>query len=66
MCSSDLILRESNRIIRAEKGTIIVEHKLGHILANAGIDQSNIGKRYDHVLMLPKDPSDSAKKIKNY
>ena len=61
---AELILRESNRIIRAEKGTIIVEHKLGHILANAGIDQSNIGKRYDHVLLLPKDPSDSAKKIK--
>jgi len=61
---AELILRESNRIIRAEKGTIIVEHKLGHILANAGIDRSNIGRRNDYALLLPKDPDGSAIKIK--
>ena len=34
----ELILQESNQIIRASKGILVVEHKLGHILANAGID----------------------------
>ena len=38
----ELILQESNQIIRASKGILVVEHKLGHILANAGIDRSNI------------------------
>tara|TARA_Y100000746_G_scaffold184017_1_gene162361 strand:+ start:17 stop:796 length:780 start_codon:yes stop_codon:yes gene_type:complete len=61
---TELILQESNRIIRAENGTIIVEHKLGHILANAGIDRSNIGRRNDYALLLPKDPDGSAIKIK--
>ena len=61
---TELILQESNRIIRAENGTIIVEHKLGHILANAGIDRSNIGRRNDYALLLPKDPDGSATKIK--
>ena len=60
------ILGEANEIIRAEKGILVVEHKLGHILANAGIDRSNIARTSDHVLLLPKDPDASARKIKNY
>ena len=38
----ELILQESNSIIRTRPGTIIVEHKLGFICANAGIDHSNV------------------------
>ena len=38
-----LILRESSEIIRTRPGLIIAEHHTGHILANAGIDGSNVG-----------------------
>ena len=62
----ELILQESNQIIRASKGILVVEHKLGHILANAGIDRSNVGRTDDHVLLLPKNPDESAKNVKNY
>ena len=64
----ELIIQESKEIIRIEKGVIIVEHRLGHILANAGIDQSNIDHKPDKetVLLLPKNPNKSAKKIKEY
>ena len=61
-----LILQESNHIVRASKGILVVEHKLGHILANAGIDRSNVGRTDDHVLLLPKNPDESAKNVKNY
>ena len=64
----ELIFQESNEIIRIEKGVIIVEHLLGHVLANAGIDQSNIDQKpgIETVLLLPKNPNQSAKKIKEY
>ena len=38
----ELILQESNEVLRTRPGTIIVEHKLGFICANAGIDHSNV------------------------
>ena len=62
----ELIIQESKEIIRIEKGVIIAEHRLGHILANAGIDQSNIDHKLgkETVLLLPKNPNRSAKKIK--
>ena len=62
----ELILQESNHIVRTSKGILVVEHKLGHILANAGIDRSNVGRTDDHVLLLPKNPDESAKNVKNY
>jgi coenzyme F420-0:L-glutamate ligase / coenzyme F420-1:gamma-L-glutamate ligase len=64
----ELILQESRCILRAHPGTIIVEHKLGFICANAGIDHSNVGDSSDEaeeiVLLLPKDPDQSAKDIR--
>ena len=62
----ELILQESCKIIRAEKGILVVEHKLGHILANAGIDRSNTARPDNEVLLLPIDPDKSARKIKQY
>jgi coenzyme F420-0:L-glutamate ligase/coenzyme F420-1:gamma-L-glutamate ligase len=62
----ELILQESSEIIRAEKGILVVEHKLGHILANAGIDRSNTARSDDEVLLLPIEPDKSARKIKQY
>lgn len=38
----ELMLRESNEVVRFRKGVIVVEHKLGFICANAGIDHSNV------------------------
>jgi coenzyme F420-0:L-glutamate ligase/coenzyme F420-1:gamma-L-glutamate ligase len=65
----EIILRESNQVIRTRTGTIIVEHRLGFICANAGIDHSNVaGNGNDHeewVLLLPEDPEASAQVIRN-
>jgi coenzyme F420-0:L-glutamate ligase/coenzyme F420-1:gamma-L-glutamate ligase len=64
----ELMLQESNEILRVRVGTIIVEHKLGFVCANAGIDHSNVGNMEngmdDLVLLLPKDPDASARKIR--
>ena len=58
-----LILNESNAIISTDKNVIIVEHKLGFININAGIDRSNIPENKNLVLLLPEDPSSSSQKI---
>lgn len=58
-----LILQESKAVVRYRPGVIIVEHRLGLIHANAGIDQSNI-EGEDRVLLLPKDPDASAADIR--
>lgn len=55
----ELILRESIRVVRAEIGVLIVEHRLGFIHANAGIDHSNVGAA-ESVLLLPQNPQKSA------
>lgn len=65
----ELILQESNEIVRTRVGAIIVEHKLGFVCANAGIDHSNVAGDGDHqeeyVLLLPIDPDQSAKQIRD-
>jgi len=58
-----LILNESNEIISTDKNVIIVEHKLGFININAGIDRSNIPENKNLVLLLPENPSSSSQKI---
>jgi coenzyme F420-0:L-glutamate ligase/coenzyme F420-1:gamma-L-glutamate ligase len=57
------ILNESKKVVRYRMGVLIVEHKLGFIHANAGIDRSNIDQEQDIVLLLPEDPDASAKVI---
>lgn len=65
----ELILQESNQIMRTRLGTIIVEHKLGFICANAGIDHSNVAGEGDSVeewvLLLPAEPDRSAEKMRS-
>ncbi len=58
----ELVLRESTEVLRTVPGVIIVEHRLGLVLANAGIDQSNLraGDDHGHALLLPEDPDASA------
>jgi coenzyme F420-0:L-glutamate ligase/coenzyme F420-1:gamma-L-glutamate ligase len=61
---AELILRESAQILRTRMGSVIVEHKLGFVCANAGIDHSNVAGKgsesEEWVLLLPKDPDHSA------
>jgi len=62
----EAILRESAEVVRRKPGVIVVEHRLGHVLANAGIDRSNVdgAGASDTVLLLPKDPDASATLLK--
>jgi coenzyme F420-0:L-glutamate ligase/coenzyme F420-1:gamma-L-glutamate ligase len=57
------ILNESKLVVRHRMGVLIVEHKLGFIHANAGIDRSNIDQSSNQVLLLPENPDLSAKKL---
>lgn len=58
----ELILRESREVLRVRPGVIIVQHRLGYVHANAGIDKSNIpfDESDPQVLLLPEDPDASA------
>jgi coenzyme F420-0:L-glutamate ligase/coenzyme F420-1:gamma-L-glutamate ligase len=58
----ELILRESTEVLRAKRDVLIVRHRLGFVMANAGIDRSNIGsaRGAEQVLLLPQDPEGSA------
>jgi len=63
----ELILQESREVLRARPGTIIVEHRLGFVCANAGIDHSNVEQEADSdaemVLLLPENPDQSAQEM---
>jgi coenzyme F420-0:L-glutamate ligase/coenzyme F420-1:gamma-L-glutamate ligase len=61
----EVILRESVRIVRHRPGVLIVEHRLGHVMANAGIDRSNVDPESgaEPVLLLPRDPDASAENL---
>ena len=59
------ILDESTEVVRKRPGVLIVEHKLGFVQANAGIDQSNIdADEENRCLLLPIDPDKSAELIR--
>ena len=62
------ILDESKEVVRSRPGVLIVEHRLGFVQANAGIDQSNItndnGEDDDLCLLLPIDADASARKVR--
>lgn len=59
----ELILSESETVVRRGPGVLIVEHKLGFVMANAGIDRSNVNGK-DQALLLPVDPDRSATVIR--
>ena len=58
----EVILGESRRVVRHRPGVLIVEHRLGFIMANAGVDRSNVDPALgaEPVLLLPRDPDASA------
>lgn len=65
----ELILRQTKTVLRATAGVLIVEHRLGIISANAGIDHSNVkgpwGEPSDWVLLLPENPDASAQMLRD-
>jgi coenzyme F420-0:L-glutamate ligase/coenzyme F420-1:gamma-L-glutamate ligase len=58
----EVILSESTRVVRSRPGVLIMEHRLGFVMANAGVDQSNVGPQdgVQRLLLLPRDPDASA------
>ena len=59
----ELVLSESAAVVRTRPGLLIVRHRLGFVMANAGIDASNVDED-DAVLLLPVDPDRSAAAIR--
>lgn len=61
----EIILSESRRVLRSRPDVLIVEHRLGFVMANAGVDQSNVGPAdgVERALLLPKDPDASAAEL---
>jgi coenzyme F420-0:L-glutamate ligase/coenzyme F420-1:gamma-L-glutamate ligase len=63
----EVILGESKQVLRTRPGLIIVEHRLGFVCANAGVDHSNVrgpgGAPGEWVLMLPLDPDRTAQRL---
>jgi coenzyme F420-0:L-glutamate ligase/coenzyme F420-1:gamma-L-glutamate ligase len=62
----EVILSESVRIVREQPGVLIVEHRDGFIMANAGVDRSNVSSdaNGEMVLLLPRNPDESARKLR--
>jgi coenzyme F420-0:L-glutamate ligase/coenzyme F420-1:gamma-L-glutamate ligase len=63
----EVVLSESKRVVRHRPGLLIVEHRLGFVMANAGIDHSNLPTQggVERVLLLPEDPDGSALALRN-
>jgi coenzyme F420-0:L-glutamate ligase / coenzyme F420-1:gamma-L-glutamate ligase len=62
----ELVLAESTAVIRVAPNVLIVRHRLGYVMANAGIDRANIGPAQadERVLLLPRDPDGSAEHLR--
>ncbi|MGA8398756.1 MAG: coenzyme F420-0:L-glutamate ligase [Stellaceae bacterium] len=62
----EVVLSESKRIVRHRTNLIIAEHRRGWVMANAGIDHSNVapGDGHERVLLLPVDPDASARALR--
>ncbi len=64
----EVVLGESKRVVRYRPGLLIAEHRLGFVMANAGIDHSNIEhpEGGERVLLLPLDPDGSAARLRQH
>lgn len=62
----EVVLSESQEVMRAVPNVLIVRHRLGFVMANAGIDRSNVpdAGQQDTVLLLPEDPDGSAVRLR--
>ncbi|QEN86035.1 coenzyme F420-0:L-glutamate ligase [Labrys sp. KNU-23] len=62
----EVVLSEAEEVVKIGPHVIVVAHKLGFVMANAGIDESNIEHNSgDRVLLLPRDPDGSALALKS-
>jgi len=62
----EVVLRQAVRVVRMDHGVVIVETRHGFILANGGVDASNVGASSGGaVLLLPDDPDASARAIRD-
>lgn len=60
----ELVLREASEVVRTAPNVLITRHRLGCVMANSGIDASNLGPgKSGQVLLLPEDPDASARRI---
>jgi coenzyme F420-0:L-glutamate ligase/coenzyme F420-1:gamma-L-glutamate ligase len=59
----EVILRESTDVVRCAPHVLIVRHRLGLVMANAGVDQSNVAGSEHRVLILPENPDASARRL---
>ena len=62
----ELILSQSSEVVRTGRNVLIVRHRLGYVMANAGIDHSNVpaAEGRELVLLLPVDPEGSARTLR--
>lgn len=62
----ELILSESREVVRHRPGVLVVEHRLGFVMANAGIDRSNVAAEggREMALLLPIDPDATCRVLK--
>jgi coenzyme F420-0:L-glutamate ligase/coenzyme F420-1:gamma-L-glutamate ligase len=64
----EAVLGESREVLRVRPGLLVVEHRLGFVCANAGVDRSNVGPadgKGEWVLLLPGDPDASCRKLRD-
>jgi coenzyme F420-0:L-glutamate ligase/coenzyme F420-1:gamma-L-glutamate ligase len=60
----EIVLRQTSRIVRMDRGVLIVETGPGWVCANAGVDESN-SLSDETAILLPQDPDASAAKIRS-
>ena len=62
----EVIMGESTRVVRSRPNLMIMQHKLGFVMANAGVDQSNVAPEdgVERALLLPEDPDASAEALR--
>jgi coenzyme F420-0:L-glutamate ligase/coenzyme F420-1:gamma-L-glutamate ligase len=62
----EVILQESRAVVRAAPNVLIVRHRLGFVMANAGVDRSNVDSApgQERVLLLPRDPDAAAAQLR--
>jgi coenzyme F420-0:L-glutamate ligase/coenzyme F420-1:gamma-L-glutamate ligase len=64
----EVVLSESKEVLRVRFNTLIVEHRLGFVCANAGVDRSNVGPHGEghdeYLLCLPRDPDGTCQRLR--
>jgi coenzyme F420-0:L-glutamate ligase/coenzyme F420-1:gamma-L-glutamate ligase len=63
----EIVLSESTKVVRSRPNLMIMQHRLGFVMANAGVDQSNVAAAdgRHRALLLPLDPDGSAEAIRS-